>query len=212
MPMMIPETEDSDRDSSSNGVEDQSNMTQEQIDGLRELWMYCAEQNVEIPNEIRIKIYGQSKSRSRMSLRKHAVLGMRAERLSKQAEMFNGQGAVIEDCRRLKEAMKIENPFVRLKIVNGSYRITQTVQKAKHKINTVGNKNLFYKLGKKVYKLATSVKSDHIPQEDKVEKVILDGINLSFESGKMYLVLGTPGSGKVGIISRSVTLFHSMKR
>jgi hypothetical protein len=107
-----------------------------------------------------------------------------------------------EETIALMKKLKAEPPNVDVRVKDGSYTVNQYYKedvfanpkeeqadgprRAKQKIQTVSNQNPFYML---FACLAGFVKNKGDIKEKKIEKVIMDGVNLAFEPGKTYLVL-----------------------
>jgi hypothetical protein len=111
--------------------------------------------------------------------------------------------SLTEEITALMKKLKAEPPHFDLRVKDGSYTVTQYYKedvfakkgeegkasdsnRAKQKIQTVTNQSPFYKL---FTCLVGCVKNKGDIKQKKVEKVIMDGVNLTFEPGKMYLVL-----------------------
>jgi hypothetical protein len=102
----------------------------------------------------------------------------------------------------LMTKLKAEPPNFDLRVKDGSYTVNQYYsedvfakkeeeqadgpRRAKQKILTVRNQSVCYKI---FTCLVRCVKNKGDIKQKKVEKVIMDGVNLVFEPGKMYLVL-----------------------
>jgi hypothetical protein len=110
--------------------------------------------------------------------------------------------SLTDEIKSLMIQLKAEPPNVDLRVKDGSYTVTSYYKedvfakneeeqadgprRAKQKIQTVRNQSLFYKL---CTCLVGCVKNKGDIKQKKIEKVIMDGVNLAFEPGKMYLVL-----------------------
>jgi hypothetical protein len=102
----------------------------------------------------------------------------------------------------LMTKLKAEQPHFDLRVKDGSYTVNQYYEedvfakkeeepadgprRAKQKIKTVKNQSPFYKI---FTCLVGCVNNKGDIKQKKVERVIMDGVNLVFEPGKMYLVL-----------------------
>jgi hypothetical protein len=102
----------------------------------------------------------------------------------------------------LMKKLKAEPPNFDLRVKDGSYTVNNYYEedvfasnheeeadgprRAKQKIQTVKNQSPFYKI---VACLVGCVKNKGDMKQKKIEKVIMDRVNLVFEPGKMYLVL-----------------------
>jgi ABC-type glutathione transport system ATPase component len=69
------------------------------------------------------------------------------------------------------------------------------VNPSTQKIYTVYNKGVCYKFQKWLER-----RRHGVPKVEKIDKVILDSINLVLKPSNMYLVLGPPGSGKTSLL------------
>lgn len=111
---------------------------------------------------------------------------------------------LIKEFRGMMQALKIDGfPKIHLRVTDGSYTVKVSNQKVK--IDTVLNQSPIYRIRRTIQKALTTRNLD--VRKKLVEKTIMDGVNLTFESGKNYLVLGAPGSGKVSTVNLT-HLFH----
>jgi hypothetical protein len=110
--------------------------------------------------------------------------------------------SLTEEITALQKKLKAEPPNFDLRVKDGSYTVNQYCEedvfekkeeeqadgprRAKQKIKTVKNQSPFYKI---FTCLVGCVKNKGDIKQKKVERVIMDGVNLVFEPGKMYLVL-----------------------
>ena len=110
--------------------------------------------------------------------------------------------SLTEEITALQRKLKAEPPHFDLRVKDGSYTVNQYYEedvfakkeeeqtdgprRAKQKIQTVKNQSPIYKM---FACLVRCVKNKGDIKQKKVEKVIMDGVNLVFEPGKMYLVL-----------------------
>jgi hypothetical protein len=112
--------------------------------------------------------------------------------------------SLTDEITALMKKLKAEPPSIDLRVKDGSYTVNLYYEEdvfAKHeeeqgegdgprratqKIQTVRNQNPCYML---FACLVGCVKNKGDMKHKKIEKVIIDGVNLAFEPGKMYLVL-----------------------
>jgi hypothetical protein len=109
--------------------------------------------------------------------------------------------SLTEEITELMRKVKADPPVYDVRVKDGSYTVANYVEedvfakkgdeagdshRAKQTIQTVSNNNPLYLL---VACLFRCVKNKGSLKQQKVEKVIMDGVNLAFEPGKMYLVL-----------------------
>jgi hypothetical protein len=110
--------------------------------------------------------------------------------------------SLMHEIKALQKKLKAEPPTFDLRVKDGSYTVNNFYdedvfakkeeeqadgpRRAKQKILTVKNQSPFYKI---FTCLVRCVKNKGDIKQKKVQKVIMDGVNLAFEPGKMYLVL-----------------------
>jgi hypothetical protein len=110
--------------------------------------------------------------------------------------------SLLDEMTALMTKLKAEPAIVDLRVKDGSYTVINYYKedvfakkeeeqadgprRAKQKIQTVRNQSPFYKI---CTCLVGCVKNKGDIKQKKIEKVIMDGVNLAFEPGKMYLVL-----------------------
>ena len=90
--------------------------------------------------------------------------------------------------------LKRTRPELQVRVQNGSYTVVKHVNpraSGRSGVDNVVSASICYKLYDYVAGLITSGGSGKL----RVEKPIIQNVNLCLESGKMYLVLGAPGSG-----------------
>jgi ABC-type multidrug transport system fused ATPase/permease subunit len=114
---------------------------------------------------------------------------------------------LVKEIRKTYDEIKFKTASYDLRIVDGKYTVTNYSydynaavggdEEAGHKHNkpiydTVGTASFAANwIRRCMYFLKTGKRA-----KKSTEKVLLDGINLKFDTGKMYLVLGVPGAGK----------------
>jgi ABC-type cobalamin/Fe3+-siderophores transport system ATPase subunit len=165
---------------------------------------------VKVPDDLRRQLDTQI---HQVAAKTHTELlvSQTQERLSSVQE-----DPTVKEFKQILESLQSAPPNFSLRVKNGSYKITNYYdydpdkvvvdgKRVKQKIATVRTESVLYKLKKLVTKC---FKGELKPY--KKESIILDQINLSLEPGKMYLVLGAPGSGKSSLLKLiSQTLFTS---
>ena len=152
----------------------------------------------------------------------HVVASTHTELLVSQThERRASVAADDETVQFIKETLaklKSRPPNFSLRVKNGSYKITNYYDhdphatknagaggRVKQKIATVRSESPIFKLKNWIVKC---IKGELKPHKEEV--TILDQINLALEPGKMYLVLGAPGSGKSSLLKMiSNTLYTS---
>ena len=89
--------------------------------------------------------------------------------------------------------LKRTRPELQVRVQNGSYTVVKHVdpRASGRSVDNVVSASICYKLYDTVVRMITSGGSGKL----RVEKAIMQKVNLCLETGKMYLVLGAPGSG-----------------
>ena len=89
--------------------------------------------------------------------------------------------------------LKRIRPELQVRVQNGSYTVVKHVdpRASGRSVDNVVSASICYKLYDTVARLITSGGKGKL----RVEKTIMQNVNLCLETGKMYLVLGAPGSG-----------------
>ena len=103
--------------------------------------------------------------------------------------------------------VKPQFPGVDVRVKDGSYTVTNYIEdlghdydkidgprRAKQKIATVQTESPVYKLFKALKKFVTTGKWGSPTRKE--TKVVMEGVNLVLQPGKLYLILGAPGCGK----------------
>lgn len=96
--------------------------------------------------------------------------------------------------KELKRYFDLDANTVQIHLKGFCYKAK--VNPATETIHTVYNRGICYKLSKWLKRRRTGAPT----RVEKVDKVILDDINLVLKPSKMYLVLGPPGSGKSALL------------
>lgn len=103
---------------------------------------------------------------------------------------------LVKELRNTKAKLKADPPKINLRVTDGSYTVNKVIQEG-GRIDTVLNQSPIFRVRKTIQEMITTRDVDVRAKKEK--KVIMDGVNLNFDSGKIYLVLGAPGSGKVSL-------------
>jgi ABC-type multidrug transport system ATPase subunit len=127
------------------------------------------------------------------------------------------QNDVVAGLRNLLKQVKAKPPPFTLKIKNGSYKITNHIDptdatdnetgRAKQKIKTIRSESIVFKLQAYVKRLMKGSSA----RVQKVEVTIMDQVNVAFQPGKMYLILGAPGCGKSTLLKMIANTLHTSK-
>lgn len=191
---------------------------------VQELLDLCAENEVNVPDSLREKLWMSldEKFVSKRAPTEKTHTEYLTELQLEGDQSFQQSGPFQDVLERLRK-VKLNVPPIDLRIKDGSYKVTQYItedpfekihaslhasthgedklegsqhdgpKRATQKIKTVSSESPFMKI---CTCLATClVQKGNMKKRTKI-KTIMDGVNLYFESGKMYLVLGGPGSGK----------------
>ena len=118
-----------------------------------------------------------------------------AEERKLELEMF-ADSQMVKDLYELQQRLQIRKPNLKLRVSDGSFTVTNWYdatelegKRKKIKIPTVYNSGLLYAIMSKLKRIVRSRKlCDKLTSE---EKVIMENVNLVFDPGKMYLILGT---------------------
>ncbi|KAL7562291.1 hypothetical protein ACA910_014510 [Epithemia clementina (nom. ined.)] len=184
---------------------------------IRELLALCAENEVEVPIELKQALLGDEIEKECEP--KH-VLDIETERASLVRE---GEHKIVKMIRSHMEILHGELPLFDLRIEDGSFTVlvpdkaNDPLYKnrsshssagvsahgsghgsahgggATQHIPTIRNSNPLYMLGSTLLRCFRGGCNPKVPKK---EKIIMGGVNLYFEPRKLYLVLGAPGSGK----------------
>lgn len=130
-----------------------------------------------------------------------------AEERRLELEMF-ADSQMVKDLHELQQRLQIRKPRLDLRVSDGSFTVTNWYDaseteghRKKIKIPTVYNSGLAYAILSKLKRIVRSRKlCEKLTSE---EKVILEGVNLVFNPGKMYLILGTSRMTILCFITRS---------
>jgi ABC-type lipoprotein export system ATPase subunit len=135
---------------------------------------------------------------------KDSISSARAEALRLLAD-----NPLVRDFEQLAAKLESKPTQYDLRIKDGSFKVTRYYEekptanaangeagnrRAKQKIATVRNQSPLFAIFQKVKRIFKTGKlCEKLDSED---QYIMKNVNLAFESGNMYLVLGAPGSGK----------------
>jgi hypothetical protein len=155
---------------------------------------------LEIPAELKQSLLVESKLEA--AKEEPIALTVKEHLQSLTPEESVQEVSITDEVTALMKKVKADPPAFDLRVKDGSYTVTNYVdedaiakkedetgdhpRRATQKIQTVQNQNPFYML---VACLFRCVKNKGNLKQQTVEKVIMDGVNLVFEPGKMYLVL-----------------------
>ena len=125
------------------------------------------------------------------------------------------QNDVVAGLRNLLIQVKAKPPPFTLRIKNGSYKVTHLIDpmeavkentsgRAKQKIKTIQTESIIYKFRNFVERCMKGKSM----RTQKVEVTIMDEVNVAFQPGKMYLVLGAPGCGKSTLLKMIANTLH----
>jgi hypothetical protein len=117
-----------------------------------------------------------------------------AEERRHELEMF-ADNQMVKDLHELQQRLKMRKPPLNLRVSDGSFTVTNYYdasesedKRKKIKIPTVYNSGLLYAIVSKLKRIRRSRKlCEKLTSE---ERVVMEGVNLLFKPGNMYLVLG----------------------
>jgi ABC-type glutathione transport system ATPase component len=122
---------------------------------------------------------------------------LKDELTESKMKKLEAESEAMEDARKLVSDMNKYFPQddnrVEVRLKDFSYRVN--VDPSEIKIMTVYNQSLIYKARKFLKRICGKEKKG-----EKQTAYVLEGINLNFVPGKMYLVLGPPASGKTTLL------------
>jgi ABC-type multidrug transport system fused ATPase/permease subunit len=187
-------------------------LAQSQEKAIQTLLDKCAQNNVSINDNLRRAILGEelfneseNKVIRRETFNKRQSLLTELVRSRKESENYDdneNNAAAVDDVELMRELrskyeiLKRQNVSFEVRIKDGSYHVdVPMAQEGKgggvQHIATVTNAGV-------VPRMMTAVQNSRKTGSFKTyeTKTIVEGINLVLDAGKMYLVLGGPGSGK----------------
>lgn len=100
---------------------------------------------------------------------------------------------------------------VSLKVKDGSYKYIESVDKNQDENIRASQIETVYS-GGLLRKLVRTIKGDFSSEKESVENFPIQNVNLFFEQGKTYLVLGGPGSGKSSLLKMIAGILPEDKR
>lgn len=184
-----------------------SALSTSQATAISQLLKICAENNVCINENLRKAILGHelydeatcgSISRKSMSKRESLLGSLIASHLTDREDEL---GATAHAIRNQMDLMENTDISVEARVKDGKYAVTVPLASKSGGIPTVGNSGAMAKLSKRMGELLQG--KDKLAKEE--TKVIMEGVNLCLEEGKMYLVLGAPGEW---LTCRELHYFH----
>ena len=164
---------------------------------------------------------------TRLSSTAAYILSKQERRKSELAE-----NDVVAEVRELFSKLRTKDPIVDVRVKNGSYQVNNYYSEeiapfkkmtddsenlnadspskslAQQRIATVRNENPFYKVVQCLLRCVLN-KGDVRPHKE--TKYLIKDVNLTLESGKMYLVLGAPGCGKSTLLKMIANTLHKSK-
>lgn len=211
-PSVAPTSNNNDNDGQAAGLT-KSELAQSQEKAIKTLLDKCAQNNISINENLRRAILGEelfneaeNKVIRRETYHKRQSLLTELVKSRKESENYddnenNAANAaddveLIRELRSKYEILKRQNVSFEVRIKDGSYKVEVPIAQEGGKggvqhIATVTNAGV-------VPRMMTHVQNSRKTGSFKSHetKTIVEGINLVLDAGKMYLVLGGPGSGK----------------
>jgi hypothetical protein len=162
--------------------------------GIKELLDICAENKVEVPDDLKQNLLDTLEA-SRCASHAEFLAEKHRERVESELDK-----SLVSEVREIQEKLKAVFHPINVNVKNGSYTVnnyysddimpfkkdTTVLGRAKQKIHTVQTESPIFKLFQCILKCFVN-KGDI--RSRKEEKVIMEGIDLALESGKMYLIL-----------------------
>ena len=171
---------------------------------IKTLLEKCGQNNIDINENLRRSILGEelfdeaeNKVIRRDTFHKRQSILSELVRSRKESEILEEQDDVelIRELRSKYEVLKRRNVSFEVRIKDGSYKVEVPIQQegngGSQHIATVTNAGFVPRM------MAALRNSQNTGSFKSYEtKTIMEGVNLVLEAGKMYLILGGPGSGK----------------
>jgi ABC-type multidrug transport system fused ATPase/permease subunit len=171
---------------------------------VKNLLEICAQNNINVNESLRRAILGkeldknewENKTIRRKTYSTRASLLGELVRSHQEEYLLEEETELIKDLRSKMERLKLRDASFEVRIMDGSYMVETPVESSgkagvQH-IATVSNSGFVFRMGQAVRRLLATGSCKQTTEE----KTIIEGVNLVLEAGKMYLVLGAPGSGK----------------
>ena len=193
----------------SNVSSQQSNLSASQQQALSKLLSICSNNNVPIHPNLRLAILGEelyeesvhkgSVSRDGLSKRESLLGSLVASHQTELEEEY-----LSDTARKIREKIDLlerNDVSIEARVVDGKYEVRVPVS-SKKGIETVASGGGLVKLAQHIRDMFKGGEQE----ANEETKVIMEGINLFFEEGKMYLVLGAPGCGKSTLLKMIANL------
>jgi ABC-type multidrug transport system fused ATPase/permease subunit len=161
---------------------------------------------VEIPDGLKRKLLEEEEPEKKdEATHASSLKSYQSEKASLISEFEEGD--LMKEVRKMYDETKFKTPSYDLRVVDGKYTVTNYSYDYSTEVD--GDEEARHKHTKPVYDTVATAsfaanwirKCRYFIKTGKsakrtTEKVLLDGVNLKFDSGKLYLVLGAPGAGK----------------
>jgi ATPase subunit of ABC transporter with duplicated ATPase domains len=181
----------------------ESEIALSQEKAIMKLLEICAQNNININENLRRAILGEelyneaeNKVERRKTYSKRKSLLTLLVRKHQEESLLEENTDVIRDLRSMMERLKRIDASFEVRIKDGSYKVETPVDPSSkagvQHIETVANASCMYRMRQAVQRLLTTGSCKQTTET----KIIIEGINLFLEGGKMYLILGAPGCGK----------------
>ena len=163
----------------------------------------CAHNNINVDEDLRRALLSQEMNskvenkvdrRSKYDTRQSLLGGL--VKSHQEEHLLEEDSEPIRDLRSKLERAKRHNAPFEVRIKDGSYKVKTpvgpSVEAGRQHIATVANAGCAYRLREAYRRLLATGSCKQVTED----KIIMEGINLVLEGGKMYLILGAPGCGK----------------
>lgn len=188
--------------STTTGTEDQIAASKDKA--IANLLEICAVNNIAINEHLRRAILGEElyneaeiKSiRPETLNRRQSVL---SELVKAQSDIKTSytETAIAKEVRDKLHRAQTQQSSFEVRIRDGKYTVESEASGKQYNIPTVANQGCFYNLG---HAINRCIETGSCAKAKMETKSIISGVNLFLEEGKMYLILGAPGSGKSSLL------------
>lgn len=172
-----------------------------------------------VPDKLRADLLGEEYEEEEEA-EKVPLLSSLCEEHRKSVEKYEEEDDIklVGEIKQVFQELKMERANIEARVVDGSYTVTNYFEdegvvvnsdnntgdeeegggaqkKRKPKVDTVYNVSAVSRILNTIKKVVRTGSCKSVKKRSET-KAILEGVNLRFQPGKQYLVLGAPGSGK----------------
>ncbi|KAG7350244.1 ABC-2 type transporter-domain containing protein [Nitzschia inconspicua] len=166
---------------------------------ILELIQNCKDKDVEIPELLGSKFLEALDSTRRQQAKSIMPFSVRVAADREDVKQHLSDSPLIREFHELVQRLQMKTPDLSLRIKDGYFKViehhdkSETKKDGKQRIETVYNGAPIQSLWKKLYRIATCTTKS---ATQTIERYPIKNVNLFFQQGKTYLVLGAPRSGK----------------